>query len=149
MTPECPCGSGLTYAQCCEPLHLGQPAATPEALMRSRYSAFALELVDYLLSSWDVRTRPAELTLQPDTHWFDLTVHGSEEQGNDGLVSFTAHFREGDEWLQLSERSRFARGDDGHWRYVDGNADFRRWAPGRNDPCPCGSGQKFKKCCGA
>ncbi|WP_430461645.1 YchJ family protein [Thalassolituus sp. LLYu03] len=148
MSQVCPCGSGLDYRDCCEPLHQGVKAASPEALMRSRYSAFALELSDYLLNSWDARTRPAELTLQPDTRWFRLDVQDSGAQGDEGFVRFTAYFREGDEWLQLSERSRFALAEDGYWRYLDGNADFRRWSPGRNDECPCGSGKKFKKCCG-
>ena len=145
----CPCGSGREYDACCGPLHGGAKAPSPEALMRSRYSAFALELSDYLLASWDVRTRPPELTLQPDTRWYGLEISESGEQGDDGFVRFTARFREGDEWLQLSELSRFHRAEDGFWRYLDGNADFRRWAPGRNDDCPCGSGKKFKKCCAA
>jgi len=147
VTALCPCGSGLDYAGCCQPLHQGQPAASAEALMRSRYSAFALQLPDYLLASWDSAARPAELTPEPDTRWFRLEIHDAAEQGSDGQVHFTAYFRDGAEWLQLSERSRFRRGADGFWRYVDGQADCRRWTPGRNDACPCGSGRKFKKCC--
>lgn len=145
----CPCGSEREYDACCGPLHGGAKASSPEALMRSRYSAFALELSDYLLASWDERTRPAELELQPDTHWYRLEIKDAGEQGDDGFVRFSAYFREGKEWLRLSELSRFQRAADGFWRYLDGNADFRRWSPGRNDDCPCGSGKKFKKCCAA
>jgi SEC-C motif-containing protein len=143
----CPCHSGLDYEQCCKPLHDGQPAESPQALMRSRYAAFALENADYLLSSWDARTRPANLEFTDDTQWFSLQIHESAQQGNEGSVRFTARFREGSEWLELTEISRFSLGDDGYWRYLDGNADFHRWQPGRNDLCPCGSEKKFKKCC--
>ncbi|MCU1437526.1 MAG: motif domain protein, partial [Naasia sp.] len=67
--PDCPCGSGQPYAECCEPLHLGAAAATAEALMRSRYSAFALGLPDYVRSTWHPSTRPGSLDLDDDSTW--------------------------------------------------------------------------------
>ncbi|MDK2778760.1 MAG: SEC-C domain-containing protein [Pseudomonadota bacterium] len=146
--PACPCGSGVDYGQCCQPLHNGQPAASPQALMRSRYAAFAMELADYLRASWDAETRPADLELTADTYWYRLEIHSAAEQGDDGQVHFSAYFREGSEWLKLTELSRFRRGADGFWRYLDGQAAFSCCVPGRNDSCPCGSGRKFKKCCG-
>lgn len=148
MSSPCPCDSGLLYAGCCEPLHNGTQAESPEALMRSRYSAFALENAGYLLASWDDETRPQTLEFTPGTQWLGLTVHGSGVSGGEGWVHFTARFREGDEWLQLEERSNFRQAADGGWRYRDGDARFIRLRPGRNDECPCGSGLKFKKCCG-
>ena len=148
MSDLCPCGSGLVYAACCQPLHLGQPAATPEALMRSRYSAFVREDTAYLLASWDDSTRPPTLELAPATQWLGLQIVHSQATGDDGEVEFVAHFREGDEWFRLDEISGFRRGADGYWRYLDGNACFDRLRPGRNDDCPCNSGRKFKKCCG-
>lgn len=116
--------------------------------MRSRYSAFVMGNIPYLLASWDERTRPAELDLPPDTRWTGLVVHESGTAGDEGFVLFTARFRESSQWGELSERSRFRRTSDGHWRYLDGDARFEELRPGRNDECPCGSGRKFKKCCG-
>ena len=108
----CPCGSGLAYAACCGQLHLGAAAPTPEALMRSRYSAFALGLADYLLSTWHPSTRPASLELD-DTEWRRLQV--VEVSGD--VVEFRASYRGG----LLHERSRFAQ-EGGRWLYVDGNS---------------------------
>lgn len=155
----CPCGSGLMLADCCQPLHDGATAATPEALMRSRYSAFALGRHDYLLNSWHSTTRPAELN-DDDTHWVRLEIVDSgvdessvDESGGDssGHVHFRALFCEGPagriRWGMLEERSRFLR-EQGHWRYVDGRPLISRLKPGRNDACPCGSGRKLKQCCG-
>jgi SEC-C motif-containing protein len=115
--------------------------------MRSRYSAFAIEDADYLSATWHSQTRPQNLSLEPDTHWLRLEIVDSSERGDDGEVTFIATFREKQEWLRLSETSRFIR-ENGRWYYLDGNASFETFKPGRNDPCPCGSGQKFKKCCG-
>lgn len=144
---DCACGSGLAYAACCQPLHAGQVAASPAALMRSRYCAFVREDAAYLLASWAPATRPAEIAFPAQTQWLGLTLHHSHEQGEWGEVAFTARFREGTQWWVLDETSRFQRGADGHWRYVDGDARFVQQTPGRNDDCPCGSGRKFKKCC--
>lgn len=147
----CPCGSGQPYAACCAPLHRDErQATTAEALMRSRYSAFVLKKADYLLASWHPASRPAELDLSDDeTHWQRLQIIACEKGGesdSEGYVEFAA-FHEGG---QLHERSRFVR-EEGRWFYLDGEI-LPPLAParvGRNDPCPCGSGRKFKKCCGA
>lgn len=147
LSTSCPCCSGQSYGECCYNLHHGQQAPTPEALMRSRYSAFAVEDADYLSATWHSQTRPQNLTLEPDTHWLKLEILDSSEKGDEGKVSFVATFREKQEWLRLSETSSFIR-ESGRWYYLDGNASFETFKPGRNDACPCGSGQKFKKCCG-
>ena len=72
----CPCESGQDYAACCAPLHGGAAAATPEALMRSRSSAFTLALEPYLLATWHPDTRPATLDLAADgrTRWLGLSI---------------------------------------------------------------------------
>jgi SEC-C motif-containing protein len=119
----CPCGSGLPYGACCGPLHAGQPAESAEALMRSRFSAFALGLPDYLLGSWHPSTRPSALELEDGTDWRRLqivdTVAGAP--GDDtGVVEFRASYRSPERAGVLHERSRFAR-LGGHWRYVDGD----------------------------
>ncbi|MBB3232946.1 YchJ family protein [Halomonas stenophila] len=145
-TDPCPCGSGLPLADCCGPYHRGEPAPTPEALMRSRYSAFALGLTDYLLATWAPETRPASLPPDDATRWVGLEILDHEHAGDTGRVHFRATFREGRRWGVLEEVSRFRR-EAGRWRYVDGAPSVTRLKPGRNDPCPCGSGRKGKACC--
>jgi SEC-C motif-containing protein len=75
-TAHCLCGSSLTYQQCCEPLHSGQTQAlTAEALMRSRFTAYAMHNAAYLLTSWDTSTRPAEVDFSKDTgKWTQLEI---------------------------------------------------------------------------
>lgn len=143
----CPCGSGQPLTLCCGRFHAGEPAPTPEALMRSRYSAFALNLTDYLLASWHSGTRPAELAPDDTTRWLRLEVLESGETGDEGRVRFRATFREGRRFGVLEEASRFRR-EAGRWTYLDGTPSVSRLKPGRNEACPCGSGRKFKTCCG-
>lgn len=142
----CRCGSLLAYSQCCEPLHQGMPAANPEALMRSRFCAFAMGNVDYLLKSWHSSTRPAPLELD-GAQWFRLEVLSQSQSGDSGQVHFKAYFSEGGSCSVLEEQSNFVR-EGGHWFYVDGDASVSPFKLQRNDPCYCGSGKKFKKCCG-
>nr|WP_081586804.1 YchJ family metal-binding protein [Alloalcanivorax dieselolei] len=145
MSP-CPCQSGLEYSRCCQPFHQGEPAPTPEALMRSRYSAFVLNDTAYAKASWHPATRPASLTLDDGEQWCALRVLGSGVQGDQGWVHFHAVAREADGFVVLEERSRFVA-ESGRWFYLNGEHEIRPLKPGRNDPCPCGSGKKFKKCC--
>ncbi|MFW3613376.1 YchJ family protein [Billgrantia antri] len=144
---RCPCGSLLPLAACCGRFHAGEPAPTPEALMRSRYSAFALGLHDYLRGTWHESTRPATLDLDDGTRWVRLEVLDHGQDGERGRVHFRATFHEGRRWSVLEENSRFVR-EAGRWYYLDGTPGVTRLKPGRNDPCPCGSGRKFKGCCG-
>ncbi|WP_421230160.1 YchJ family protein [Aeromonas jandaei] len=148
----CPCGSNLSLDLCCGSLHGGAPALTPEQLMRSRYSAFVLGLGDYLVHSWHpdyLGDLTAELLSQTDTQWDGLEIIASQGGPDDilGMVEFKAWFVEGETRHCLHERSRFVR-YEGRWVYTDGEIDPVPLRVGRNDPCPCGSGKKFKKCCG-
>lgn len=145
-TPLCPCQSGLDYPRCCQPLHGGQPAAHPEALMRSRFSAFALGKADYIQRSWHPSTRPATLSLDDQERWLGLTILDASQDGDTGRVHFQAVSQAHSDFKMLEEISNFIR-QDGHWFYVDGETSVSTLKPGRNDPCPCGSGRKFKKCC--
>jgi len=117
----CPCGGG-PYAGCCEPFHAGAAEAhTAEALMRSRYSAFALGLDDYLWRTWHPRTRPEHVALD-DTVWTHLEivdVVDGTERDQAGIVEFVAHYRNGRRDGQMRERSRFERRGR-RWMYVDG-----------------------------
>jgi SEC-C motif-containing protein len=120
---SCPCGSGAPYTACCGPLHDGEvPAATAEALMRSRYSAFVVGDVPYLLRTWHPATRPESIELDPDQLWSGLAVLATEAGGPEdgkGVVEFRASYAVRGEPGVLHEVSRFFR-VDGAWVYVRG-----------------------------
>ncbi|ASG22065.1 YchJ family protein [Nitrospirillum viridazoti] len=157
---QCHCGSARAYEDCCGPYHAGTALPpTAEALMRSRYSAFIVHNIDYLQSTLLPETAEdfnREETEQwaRDSKWQGLEVRWTEAGGPEddtGKVEFVARFNfEGKDYLH-HETSRFEK-RDGRWYYVDGAMGPRpRTADkvGRNDPCPCGSGKKYKKCHGA
>jgi SEC-C motif-containing protein len=123
-TRGCPCGSGQRLADCCQPLLQGdRQALTAEQLMRSRYSAYCLQRVDYLLASWHARTRPERLDLQPQCRWLGLQIIervAGQAEDSEGIVAFVARYRiGGGRAQQLRERSRFRR-ESGRWYYLDG-----------------------------
>ncbi|MGZ3408476.1 MAG: YchJ family protein [Polyangia bacterium] len=161
---RCPCGTGLELERCCGPILDGLDGAaapTAEALMRSRYTAHVLGRIDYLLETHDPATRggvdrAAVERWARESTWLGLTIVARERGGADedeGVVEFEAAYSPaGGVRVVHHERSRFRR-RQGRWRYVDGEtigaAPARRAAtPGRNDPCPCKSGKKYKRCCG-
>jgi SEC-C motif-containing protein len=121
---HCPCGSGQPYGRCCGRCHAGEPAADAEALMRSRYSAFVLKDVDYLLASWHPKTRPEQLSLDDApgqrTQWLGLDVKRHRVTGADTAeVEFVARYRiGGGSAVRMAEHSRFER-IDGRWYYLD------------------------------
>ncbi len=140
MNTGCPCGSGLELSACCGPRHDGtKPAETPEALMRSRYAAFALAKGDYLRATSRV---PMGDDLEAESVlWLGLTVVRS--QGD--TVEFIARSLEDGAVRVMHEVSSFER-ENGRWLYVSGTPDVKREKVERNAPCPCGSGRKFKQC---
>jgi SEC-C motif-containing protein len=155
---ECPCRSGRTFEDCCGPIIAGEVTApSPEALMRSRYTAFCQDEMDYLQGTM-VEEHRSEFNA-PDVQrwnksitWLNLEILESSATGDEGTVRFRATFRHKGGTQSLTERSRFMR-RDGRWYYLEGEYEtetVRHESPkvGRNDPCPCGSGKKFKKCCG-
>jgi SEC-C motif-containing protein len=156
----CPCGSGKDLAGCCGPYLSGAALPpTPEALMRSRYSAFATGNIDYLEQTLlpgtrDDFDRKQVTDWAANSEWTGLEVRSTEGGGpdeEDGIVEFVARFRTGGKEYVHHETSRFSR-SDGRWWYVDGTMGPRPRTVaakvGRNDPCPCGSGKKYKKCHG-
>ncbi|EON32917.1 hypothetical protein GTC6_09644 [Gordonia terrae C-6] len=108
---------------CCGPVLAGERAApTAEALMRSRFTAFALGDRNHLLASWHPDTRPAALELDESMRWYRLDIEssvGGSPFDTEGEVTFTAYYRRGAERGSLHERSRFTR-SEGRWVYVDG-----------------------------
>ena len=125
----CPCNPAIAYADCCGPLHAGTaPATTAEALMRSRYSAYALGDAAYLRATWHPGTRPAMLQLDDHatTRWLGLALKRHLLTGPDpdgratAMVEFVARCRSGGaSALRLHEISRFVH-EDGRWYYLDG-----------------------------
>lgn len=152
LSKTCPCQfatpHACRYRDCCQPVHDDiASAATPETLMRARFSAFCLGLTDFLIASWDSTTCPARESLAaPGPHWVALEVIESEHDVDTGMVRFHATFFEQGNFQQLQELSRF-RHDGHHWRYIDGEARWLALDIGRNSPCPCRSGKKAKRCC--
>lgn len=118
---DCPCGSGRAYAACCDVLHQGGLAATAEALMRARYSAYVLRLAPYLLETWHPTTRPPALDLEQGgaSTWLGLTVRRHEAAGDQATVEFVARYRQQGRGQRLHEISRFVR-ENGRWYYLDG-----------------------------
>ncbi|HBJ59566.1 MAG TPA: hypothetical protein DDY72_03740 [Verrucomicrobia bacterium] len=158
----CPCKSGKTYGECCGPILDGSVRApTAEALMRARYSAYATEQVDFLYTS-AVPAVQAEydknvsLAWSRAADWLGLEVVDKEKGGPDddtGVVEFRAIYASKGEISDHHERATFVKDAEG-WKFKDGEMvaekPVTREEPkvGRNDPCPCGSGKKYKKCCG-
>ena len=150
----CDCGSQKTYALCCGRYIEGNiPAPDPEALMRSRYTAFCRKNADYLVATIapgkkDPETLKEELNeSMPATQWLGLKIIDSRREGADrGQVEFAAFYRQGDGMGQLHERSSFLK-TEGRWVYVDGEM-LPPLKLGRNEACFCGSGKKYKKCHG-
>jgi SEC-C motif domain protein len=119
----CPCGTGAGYAVCCGRWHTGPQrllAPTAEALMRSRYTAYALGLHDYLLDTWHPSTRP--LSLKPDPpglRWLDLQVRRCvQDDAEHATVEFVVRSKLAGRAHRLHETSRFER-TEGRWLYVD------------------------------
>jgi SEC-C motif-containing protein len=124
--PVCPCGHARTYAECCGRYHAGEPAPTAEALMRSRYSAYALGLADYLAQTWAEETRPPlpDLSTPPQPKWLGLEIRHAQENGDTATVEFIARCKINGRAERLHEHSRFVRRqavDAQRWYYIDGD----------------------------
>jgi SEC-C motif-containing protein len=116
----CPCGLGDDYDSCCGRFHGGTPAPTAEALMRSRYSAFAVGDAGYLLRTWHPSGRPPDLDLDPDLRWTRLAVLETQAGGifdSAGTVRFRAVYEHGGQRGVLTENSGFVR-ENGLWTYL-------------------------------
>lgn len=153
----CPCGSTLAVPACCGRFLAGAPAPTALELMRSRYTAYTRGAIDYLIETHDPETRggldvAAATAWSRDTVWAGLEIVSVSAGGVDdetGIVEFIARGATRGVAFAHRERSRFRRAE-GRWVYVDGVTPpaSATATPGRNEPCPCGSGKKYKKCHG-
>ena len=158
----CPCGSGKEYCECCEPIiKQNALAASPEALMRSRYTAYVKQEIGWLKESLEATQRSdfdeASVTAwSKESEWLGIEIKQTktEEEKNIGWVEFNARFKQGNVTRNHHELGEFHK-VGGAWFFYDGRAvkqeTVKKTTPdvGRNDPCPCGSGKKYKKCCGA
>lgn len=164
ITPQspCPCGQPESYAQCCGKIHAGTPARTAEQLMRARYSAYAAGKIEFISETNDPETGQdfdpeAAEKWSRESAWLGLEIIATREGDpgdSTGEVEFKARYRvDGiDETHHEVSLFRFDP-QRSCWLYRDGKTlrtPVVRSAPkvGRNDPCTCGSGKKFKKCCG-
>ncbi len=156
----CPCSSGKNYSECCGPIISGEKLApTAEATMRARYTSFVRGEISFIKSTYN----PDELDQfdeegisrwSKESEWKGLDIREIEAGGeNDstGKVEFIAKYAIGGVQQNHHEISEFKK-IDGKWFFIDGQivgSTVSRTSPkvGRNDPCPCGSGKKFKKCC--
>ncbi len=160
---KCPCGSGKLYAECCRPVIKGErKALTAEELMRSRYSAYVKVEIPYLNES----THPSQRESNDEAAmrdwaeksvWLGFEIIKTSKGGpsdDQGSVEFIARYKVGDGAKQDHHETSQFRKENGIWYFYDAQLmpvkPFIREEPktGRNDPCPCGSGKKFKKCCG-
>ena len=123
-TRHCPCGSELAFDACCGQwlaLDGGKPtrhAPSPEALMRSRYTAYVLGDIDYLMATWHPSSAPGELELPP-THWVSLEILHVDQSAEAGVVEFRAIYKVNGKAAKMHEVSRFSF-ENGRWLYIDG-----------------------------
>jgi SEC-C motif-containing protein len=158
----CACGSTLKSTECCLPLIQGKAKAkTAEQLMRSRYSAFVLGEIDYILKTHHSKTvgevdRAGIEEWSKKSKWLGLKIidtNAGREGDEQGTVTFHVQYEMDGKVQDHREHSLFAK-ENGEWKFLDAEPaktdTIRREEPkvGRNDPCTCGSGKKFKKCCG-
>ncbi len=157
---SCPCGSGSDYVACCEPIITGKKSAdTAEQLMRARYAAHVKVEVDFLFESTHPDHRKdydheGTKVWAENSEWHGLEIVETAQGGlkdEEGEVTFVARFRDKEGLRSHHERGKFKR-KRGRWLFTEGTMIKPKPViankVGRNDPCGCGSGQKYKKCCG-
>ncbi len=159
---KCPCESGKEYAECCEPIIKGKvKASTAEALMRARYTSYVNHEINFIADSCVKEDEENEIDLEETRAWSEeSTWHGlqilrtekGKENDDEGIVEFTATYTRKGLRDVHKEQAHFTK-KSGEWLYDAGNliptTIVREGEKvGRNDPCPCGSGKKYKKCCG-
>jgi len=173
---SCACGNSVDFKECCEPFLTGKKLPeTAEKLMRSRYTAFTVADMNYIKNTLAPEGR-GDFDVAETKKWAEqakwkklviLSTKKGTDADTEGEVEFSAFYEhEGDD-LQHHEVAQFRKEKNGQWLFIDGDAhthpadedlEIAHATPqtvvrqnekiGRNDPCSCGSGKKFKKCCG-
>lgn len=172
---DCPCGAAESYEKCCGPYLSGDAfPETAEKLMRSRYTAFTRADLEYIKKTLAPESRK-DFDMEENRKWAKqakwqglkiLSTSKGGAEDKKGTVEFIATYEQNGESIDHHEVSQFRKDDKGHWLFTDGDSHthpggeghhhhhkpqtVQRESPkiGRNDPCPCGSGKKYKKCCG-
>ncbi|MBU0505139.1 MAG: YchJ family protein [bacterium] len=155
----CPCGTGINYENCCQPYLLGsEKPDTAEKLLRSRYTAYVVGNTDYIFETHHPETvstldKQGVIEWSRDSKWLNLEiikVDDSLKSSGETLIEFAAQYSQEGVVHRHREVSLFKKEKDTWFFY-----DMKKNPPlvkenkiGRNDPCPCGSGKKYKKCCG-
>lgn len=159
---KCPCLSGKSYGECCEGILTGSvKAPTAEALMRARYSAYVVGNIDFLVESCIEKEGEAGIDKEAterwsaQSAWYGLKILRTEKGGeadSEGVVEFIASYSQKQLKEDFHEIASFKK-VGGEWKYESGvkvpTTIVREGKKqGRNDLCSCGSGKKYKKCCG-
>lgn len=149
-TAGCFCNNNIAFSDCCQPILSGAPSATPEQLMRARYTAYVLEDYPFVWRTYANTVRDTlSVTELADnakgTRWLGLQVISTQQ----AQVEFCAFSKQATQYYCLHELSDFVY-EQSEWRYLRGTflANNGIFKPKVNAPCPCQSGKKFKKCCG-
>lgn len=161
LSDPCPCGSGKTLGTCCGRYFDGKESpSTPEELLRSRYTAHVTHHHEYLINTThsEYKSQESEADI---AKWIDqlewkgltiLTATGGKQKDSTASIFFIAQFSVNGIPREMKETAHFIK-ENGKWFYtygdVEGHITYKRETPkiGRNDPCSCGSGKKYKKCC--
>lgn len=158
----CPCGSGKSYSECCEPIIKGNAkATTAEALMRARYTSYVKQEIDFIINTCEEGDKIAEIDRKATEDWSkNSTWHGlkilNTEKGTpsdeEGIVEFEATYT-ANHLRDVHHETAYFKKINGDWMYSVGNLKTTTVVRegrkiGRNEPCPCGSGKKYKACCG-
>jgi len=157
MFEKCPCGSGKLYGNCCKPYIKGKEnAPTPEALMRARYSAYVFHEIDFIIDT--CKNGKTDIDRGSVEKWSNNSIWSGLEiikcDNDKGTVEFKANFEQGFLKKVHHEVASFIQADDtGVWQYSNGkiipvSVVKSELKQGRNEYCACGSGKKFKHCCG-
>ncbi len=172
----CPCQSTKSFSECCEPFLKGTARPeTAEKLMRSRYSAYAQADIEYIRKTLAPESR-TDFDIKSTREWAQqakwkglqiISTELGQPADKKGTVEFVATYEYKGEGLDHHEVAQFKKNENGEWLFVDGESHthgegqthehharpvtVQRESPkiGRNDPCICGSGKKYKKCCGS
>lgn len=156
-TLACPCCSGRAFEDCCEPILAGKAAPTAEAQVRARYTAFAVKKIDHVENTHapeiraDFNRAEAE-RLAEECEWKSLRIHSAIEDGDEAAIEFVMQVRRNGGLFIKAGKSSFRR-EHGQWLFVSTKPSpqlehAQSDKVNRNDPCPCGSGKKYKKCHG-